>query len=142
MKRLYPKLSLYKIERGRLKECALLLHFPLMTSSLLTGPPPALEAIGCYKDKHNDRALPTLYHSFRPYIKWSNLNETIRGCATVARDMGYEYFGVQYYGECWSSENATYTYAKHGVQTKAKECMANVGGKYTNFVYRILLVSL
>ncbi|XP_015758816.1 PREDICTED: A disintegrin and metalloproteinase with thrombospondin motifs 18-like [Acropora digitifera] len=101
-------------------------------------PPPKLQAVGCYKDKINDRTMPTIYANFRPYINWNNLNATLQQCAFVARDIGYEYFGVQHYGECWSSDNAALTYAKHGLQMDARQCWSNVGGVNTNFVYRIV----
>lgn len=101
---------------------------------------PELETVGCYKDKKN-RALSTLYANFRGYIDWNNLNATIRQCAFVARDIGYEYFAVQYYGECWSSWDAADNYDKYGVQTKKEKCLANVGGSMTNFVFRFPQVS-
>ena len=59
----------------------------------------------------------------------------------VARDIGYEYFAVQFYGECWSSTNAALTYDKHGRQTNPVKCWANVGGAGTNYVYRFRQVS-
>ena len=113
-------------------------HFNNFTFDFTTDPPPKLEAVGCYKDKINDRSMPTIYANFRPYINWNNLNATLQQCAFVARDIGYEYFGLQHYGECWSSENAALTYAKHGLQMDARQCWSNVGGVNTNFVYRIV----
>lgn len=85
--------------------------------------------------------MPDLYANFRPYKDWNNMNATILQCAYVARDKGYEYFGVQFYGECYSSVDAAETYDKYGVQTNADLCWANVGGSMTNFVYRIPQVS-
>jgi len=99
-------------------------------------PLPEFEPVGCFKDKLSDRALPDYYASFRPFIDWHNMNATIRQCALVARDIGYEYFAVQYYGECWSSFDAALTYEKHGVQTNPSKCWANVGAGSTNYVYR------
>ena len=90
----------------------------------------------------NDRALSDNYVSFRGFINWRNMNATIRQCALVARDIGYEYFAVQFYGECWSSDNAALTYDKHGVETNPGKCWANVGGVSTNYVYRFRQVSL
>ena len=59
-------------------------------------------------------------------------------CAQEAYGIGYEYFGIQFYGECYG--NGT-NYDKHG---KSKKCMMvdnrtdhGVGEKFTNFVYRI-----
>ena len=69
------------------------------------------------------------------------MNATIRQCALVARDIGYKYFAVQFYGECWSSADAALTYNKHGVQTNPNKCWANVGAAGTNYVYRFRQVS-
>jgi len=99
-------------------------------------PLPDFEPVGCFKDKTNDRALPDSYANFRPFIDWHNMNATIHQCALVARDIGYEYFAVQFYGECWSSADAALTYNKHGVQTNPNKCWANVGAAGTNYVYR------
>ena len=64
------------------------------------------------------------------------MDATIRQCALVARDIGYEYFAVQFYGECWSSFDAANNYNRHGEQTNPDKCLANVGAQRTNFVYR------
>jgi len=92
-------------------------------------------------DNRDDRALPVNYANFRPLIDWYNMNATIRQCAFVARDIGFEYFAVQFYGECWSSADAALTYDKHGEETNPDKCWANVGATYTNYVYRFRQVS-
>lgn len=108
----------------------------------VTDPLPEYEPVGCFKDKRNDRALSKKpYANFRFSIDWYNLNATIRQCAMVARDIGYEYFAVQYYAECWSSFEAAENYNRHGVQTDLKKCQWGVGGRYTNYVYRFKQVS-
>ena len=98
-------------------------------------------AVGCFKDKRKNRALSDNYANFRPFIDWYNMDATIRQCALVARDIGYEYFAVQYYGECWSDVDAEINYDKQGVQTNLDKCWANVGGPWTNYVYRFRQVS-
>lgn len=108
---------------------------------LPTDPLPEFEPVGCFKDKLSDRALTDYYASFRPFIDWYHMTATIRQCALVARDIGYEYFAVQFYGECWSSFDAALTYDKHGVQTNPNKCWANVGAGSTNYVYRFRQVS-
>ena len=67
-------------------------------------------------------------------------------CARVAYDKGYEYFAVQYYGECYGGKGAGTSYAKHG---KSGECWVfdkqsgyGVGKDWANFVYRINAVSI
>ena len=99
---------------------------------------PEFKSVGCFKDKKLLRALPHEYANFRLFIDWNNMNATIRQCALVARDIGYEYFAVQYYGECWSSFDAANRYDMYGAQTKPNECWAKVGGSSTNYVYRFL----
>ena len=71
---------------------------------------------------------------------------TVKQCARVAYDKGYEYFAIQYYGECWGGQDAGKNYAKHG---KSDGCWVfdsqsghGVGGVLTNFVYRISKVCM
>lgn len=45
-----------------------------------------------------------------------------------------EYFGVQFYGECWSGPGAGETFARDG---PSEACYEGVGKKKTNAVYRI-----
>jgi len=63
----------------------------------------------------------------------------------VASDIGYEYFGVQFYGECYvyNGRNAKESHAKYGTITE--ECWKRdnqtgfvVRKEGTNFVYQIL----
>jgi len=63
----------------------------------------------------------------------------------VAYDKGYEYFSVQYYGECHGGNDAGKSYAKH---KESEDCWVfdkpagyGVGKDLTNFVYRIKQVS-
>ena len=46
----------------------------------------------------------------------------------------FEYFGVQFYGECWGGPNAGKTYARDGT---SKKCWNGVGKQETNAVYRL-----
>ena len=76
---------------------------------------------------------------------WQNMELTVNQCARVAYDKGYEYFSVQFYGECHGGKDAGKSYAKHG---KSEECWVydkraghGVGKSLTNFVYRIKQVS-
>ena len=62
-------------------------------------------------------------------------------CARVAYDKGYEYFAVQFYGECWGGKDAGKNYAKHGKSEGCwefdKETGHGVGEEMSNFVYKI-----
>ena len=62
-------------------------------------------------------------------------------CARVAYDKGYEYFAIQFYGECWGGKDAGSSYARRG---KSEGCWVfdiqaghGVGGEMSSFVYRI-----
>ncbi len=39
-------------------------------------------------------------------------------CGKKAKEGGFKYFGLQYYGECWAGNNADFS--KHGV---SKNCV-------------------
>lgn len=101
-----------------------------------------LQPIGCYKDKQKDRALPHYYHTLRGKIQWKKprhgLDLVVNECAESAYKIGYEYFGVQNYGECYG--NGT-DYSKYN---ESKLCYMYdkgaghaVGETLTNFVYRL-----
>ena len=115
----------------------------LPTTFVFIDPAPNLQSIGCYNDSAKERALPVFYANARGNIDWFNMELTVNQCAQVASDMGYEYFGVQFYGECYSGRNAKESYAKYGNITEGCWEVDNqtgfaVGKEGTNFVYRIL----
>ena len=103
-------------------------------------PFPDLQPLGCYKDNGGDRALPINYANFRSQMNWTQV-ETVQQCAQVAFNKGYEYFAVQFYGVCYTGNDASQTYDKHGGSGKCVEADKTlgfrVGEEYTNFVYRI-----
>lgn len=50
---------------------------------------------------------------------------------------GQQYFGLQYYGECWGGEEADATYDKYG--SNPGGCYNNMVGKaWHNFVYKFV----
>ena len=69
----------------------------LPTTFVFIDPAPNLQPIGCYNDSAKERALPVFYANARGNIDWFNMDLTVNQCAQVASDMGYEYFGVQFY---------------------------------------------
>lgn len=86
------------------------------------------------------RPLPELIKNFRggvgvkSKIDWNNLNKTIEACAKEASKKGYLYFGLQFYGECWSGPEAHKTYERYG---KSNSCTLGVGKKRANMVYML-----
>ncbi|XP_032222073.1 uncharacterized protein LOC5520909 [Nematostella vectensis] len=97
-----------------------------------------LKAVGCYKDNEDERALRIPYHNHRRQIDWSkypDFTEVIRACAKEAYEKGFtSMFGVQFYGECWSDEQAAARFNMHRMST---DCDHGVGKKFTNFIYGI-----
>lgn len=70
-------------------------------------------------------------------------------CAERALQKGYNYFGLQFYGECWSGPFAEFNYSRAGVSDKCimnlkkptacvqaqdQEC---VGQQLTNYIYKL-----
>ena len=87
------------------------------------------------------RPLPELIKNFRGVggklkskIDWNNFNKTIEDCAKEASKKGYLYFGLQFYGECWSGPQDNSTYDRDG---KSKSCTRGVGKKRANMVYML-----
>ena len=71
-------------------------------------------------------------------------------CAKAAEAAGYKLFGVQFYGECWSADNAEATFNKDGPSSNCisdigvapPPCTAGssdscVGQQFTNYVYQL-----
>ena len=113
-----------------------LLHF-------LPDPLPVLQPLGCYKDKRGDLALPNNYANFRKQINWKEWPQlkTVQQCAQVAFNKDYEYFAVQFYGVCYTGNDASQTYDKHGKSDRCLEIDKTLGFRVgepdTNYVYRI-----
>jgi len=119
---------------------------------------------GCYRDNHqaNNRPLPDMIFTDRDsgsdkYSKvpldWKNWASYLKGlvcrCAEAVNKMKRTIFGLQFYGECWSSA-VNNTYANHGPAEDNKKCVSNttlycdanmlycVGISSYNFVYKIV----
>ena len=69
-------------------------------------------------------------------------------CAEKSSAKGYEYFGLQFYGECWSDPEAAVKFDHYG---RSEDCMGIdykqcddeessecVGGANKNYVYRVV----
>ena len=57
-------------------------------------------------------------------------------CTHLARDMDYEYFAVQNFGDCRTDSKIVDNYNTYGVATPDK-CLGGVGALLTNYVYRL-----
>lgn len=93
--------------------------------------------VGCFKDGRN-RAMPQLLKNFRTIpggIDWFDLSKVVRKCADEAMNLRQQYFGIQYWGECWGGEDADETYNMYGSDPLG--CYDNlVGMEWHNMVYK------
>ncbi|EDO46080.1 predicted protein [Nematostella vectensis] len=118
--------------------------------------------VGCYKDDEKaPRPLPDLLSTdrnvFSPKfsgipIDWGNwdkyMEDAVCRCARKASVKSYMYFGLQYYGECWSGADEEVSYDRDGIsqmcvtngyevcETREKDTPC-VGENHANFVYKI-----
>nr|XP_058950079.1 streptococcal hemagglutinin-like [Pocillopora verrucosa] len=82
------------------------------------------------------------------------LSDLLCRCAELTQELGYEYFGLQNHGECYSGPSVQHTYSKDGSSKKCitrnfKQCPAGkkyenkdgqdycVGAQGANYVYRV-----
>ena len=93
--------------------------------------------MGCFKDEESPgRTLPKYLKNLRPDIDWYNMNKTIEDCAKLAHERKIQYFGIQYYGECWGTmPGKVPDYDKYG---PAFNCWSGVGSSWSNYVYKII----
>ena len=92
------------------------------------------QGVGCFNDKRNPRPLPELLKNFRgKTFDWLNYNSTIMKCALLAKAKNYKYFGLQFYGECWSGPSVDSSFSKDG---KSPQCDSGVGKSNAIFVYK------
>ncbi|KAK3738877.1 hypothetical protein QZH41_014661 [Actinostola sp. cb2023] len=91
------------------------------------------EPLGCYADA-KDRAMP---HYFKA-VSTSDYKHLFEVCRKEAEKQGYDYFGVQYWSECWGSNDAYETYDKHGCKDNCKvQGEYGIGTHWSNFMYHL-----
>lgn len=99
-----------------------------------------VKSLGCYqRNVYKD----DLYFNARGYIDWTaicslktntcNFTSIIQKCARHALLKGYDFFAVQYFGECWADKNPN----KYKTATTSKSCFAHVGSGSSSEVYKI-----
>ena len=103
--------------------------------------------LGCWKSYHiatsysimelegKDKRLDGEYNAANPLQKPSKRENAIQKCYEVARDRGYNYFGVNNGGLCVGSFDAEFRYKVYGKHTICKD---GKGGQWANDVYFIL----
>ncbi|XP_057306541.1 coadhesin-like [Hydractinia symbiolongicarpus] len=113
--------------------------------------------IGCFHDRiipdrpypyelvnHRDPINPNWDSHLLDWKEWSaSLHALACKCYSLAKEKGFRYFGLQFYGECWSGPSERYF--RDGPSTKCigndfKSCNKStdtecVGAPFTNYIY-------
>ncbi|XP_068757082.1 uncharacterized protein [Montipora capricornis] len=109
--------------------------------------------VGCFRD--NTRPLPKLLLNMRNaelYETWDDWEEFMERlvcrCAKKARKKAFTYFGLQFYGECWSGVRENVSYDNDGPskgcvgKTLRQRCRHSdplcVGKAKRNFIYKLV----
>ena len=97
---------------------------------------PKQNPLGCFKEKKSSRLLNIKFGSFSNSYDESDPYAMVIRCAHLARDMDYEYFAVQNFGDCRTDLNIADHYDKYG-KALPEKCVGGVGASWTNFVYQL-----
>ena len=66
------------------------------------------------------------------FFEWRFSHLTVKACYKEAKEAGMTYFAVQFYKECWASNDEKF---RHYGQ--ATNCYDGVGTDWSNYVYKI-----
>ncbi|XP_065068403.1 coadhesin-like [Rhopilema esculentum] len=121
---------------------------------------------GCFRDEHDgDSPLQDLILTRRDWaddrfdgtlIDWKNYDTSLHllycKCAELAKRMGYTYFGLQFYGECWSGNSNSSSKLESIFKFRSDECIEGsfakcdteskrecIGKSHANFIYKLKL---
>lgn len=99
---------------------------------------PSYAGVGCYKDFF-PRAMNRLENFRKPSdspLDWNDLEKSVvKRCAQKAMQTGYNFFGVQFFGECYGGAGQ---YDKYGPSTNCVWLSgAYVGKHWANYVYML-----
>ncbi|KAK3699595.1 hypothetical protein QZH41_014308, partial [Actinostola sp. cb2023] len=95
--------------------------------------------------QHRDDVLAVRHCTLGHYKDF--LHRLLCRCVEKAREKGYQYVGLQFFGQCWSGP-ASQNFAQAGqssncIQQYFRQCQRNnkghacIGGQWTNYVYRV-----
>ena len=67
-------------------------------------------------------------------INWQNMHITIRKCRDEAKNRNLAYFGVFWYGVCYTDTEVMTRYTMHGPSDK---CWNGVGNENSFYMYKV-----
>ncbi|XP_065676436.1 uncharacterized protein LOC100204309 isoform X2 [Hydra vulgaris] len=81
---------------------------------------PQISRVGCYNDFGiiaGMRLFTTLVN-YRSFINWNNRYGSFKNitelCSSFVKDNSFEYFGISYWGECWTGSTLDINYDRDG----------------------------
>jgi len=97
-----------------------------------------LKNLGCFNDNtaNKNRPFPNMVN-FRNDIDWTNMNKTVNQCRDYVIAKGFQYFGIEFYGECFYGKTSEVNFSMYGPSTK---CWGVVGQAHTLAVYKIYVI--
>ena len=100
---------------------------PAPTTTLSTSAPSFASYLGCFADYVNSaRAFPTKIAA----------SSTVTACTTLARQQGYTFAGLEYYGECWAGNSKPSEGTSTNCNTPCSD-NSNCGGSFALSTYQI-----
>ena len=108
-----------------------------------TAPPPSPSPSVLKIDCFNDFGFVAGKRPFsfskdmREMINWQDnksFDKLIADCSAIARNNGWQYFAIQFFGECWSGDTSTINYGRDGASTNCY--IDKVGKQSTMMVYK------
>ncbi|XP_065676861.1 uncharacterized protein LOC101235030 isoform X3 [Hydra vulgaris] len=81
---------------------------------------PQISRVGCYNDFGYiaERRLFTTFVNYRFLIDWSHMNDSLKIitelCSSFAKIIGFQYFGIEFWGECWTGSTLDINYDRDG----------------------------
>lgn len=93
-----------------------------------------LNDLGCWAEETKLRAIPNKLEGRLLTGDYRHRTYAIQRCAEAAALAGYDIFGVQDGGQCWSGPGVRKTYTKYGV---SRRCVRGLGALWANNVYEI-----
>ncbi|XP_065676432.1 uncharacterized protein LOC105848164 isoform X3 [Hydra vulgaris] len=76
--------------------------------------------VGCYNDfgSISGKRPFSKYVSYRSLIDWNNKKTSLKNitmlCSSYAQNNGFEYFGIEFWGECWTGATTDINYTRDG----------------------------
>ncbi|XP_062579486.1 uncharacterized protein LOC134241464 [Saccostrea cucullata] len=94
--------------------------------------------IGCYYAAGANPGFLS-YVNMRPQINWYDIGATVRACAEETRNRMLQFFGLEFYGECYMrNDTLDVSYTIVAVNQCSEKCAFGVGAADIIFFYQLI----